>query len=346
MKRTLRSLRFFAFAAAAGTIALAAAASGVQGAPPEGAGVAPVPLAFVTSMSSPAQGRSAAALAASIRAFGGPYAKAPIYTIVTNPEAVAGDRLRELGTIMIPLDLEASVRDWPLAAKAFAAAKAESLTAGKVRSLAWFDPDTLVLNPPAEMDLGDSTAAAAVRPVHVRNIGQPAGVPLDRFWAEVGRRCGLDPGRAFAVEPVVGGGEIKAYFNCGIFAVRPERGILREWARVLGEFVNDREFREGACADDQHRLFLHQAVVNDLLLARLERSEIRLLPASYGYPLHLHDQVPAAKRPARLDDLVCLHRDYAARALGAGWIDVLPASAELKEWLRRLDAAAPGTREK
>jgi hypothetical protein len=42
-----------------------------------------------------------------------------------------------------------------------------------------------------------------------------------------------------------------------------------------------------------------------LVAKNLGRERIRLLPPEYSYPLHLHLQVPPARQPRRLNDLVC-----------------------------------------
>ncbi len=117
------------------------------------------PIAFVTYIQLPYQEDAAAMLVDSIRAWGGEYRDCPIYAVLTDPRA-SGLRLKDKNVQLVPLELKESVRNYPFAAKAYAAAKVESLIAGKARSLAWFDPETMLLRSPREMDLKDGISAA------------------------------------------------------------------------------------------------------------------------------------------------------------------------------------------
>jgi hypothetical protein len=126
---------------------------------------------------------------------------------------------------------------------------------------------------------------------------------------------------------------IRAYLNCGIFSVRPERGLLREWARILDEFLRDREYQRTACSDTKHQTFLHQAVFTSVLVSRLARNEIRFLPREYGYPLHLHSRMPQGKKASKLDDLVSVFHESLWTS-NAGWLGSIPPISEpLKKWL-------------
>ena len=290
-------------------------------------------LAFVTYIGFPYQEAAAAMLVDSIRARGGEYRDCPVYVVLVDPEKVPGSRLKRRDVELVPLDLEGTIRRFPFAAKAYAAAKIEELVAGKIRTLAWFDPETLLLQPPRLMDLTVGIAAA-VNPVHLVNgIGIAESAPLDGFWTPIVQRCGLDPQKLFPVESLVDAQIIRAYLNCGIFSVQPERGMLQEWARTLDVFLRDAEYQRTACPDTKHRTFLHQAVFTCILVSKLVRAEIRLLPAEYGYPLHLHWRMPLSKKARTLDELVSVFHESL-------WIgnqnrinDIPPASESLKKWL-------------
>ena len=317
-------------------------AAGV-GAP--GESEAPLPLAFVTYVHLPYQQSAAAALVECIRTWAGEYKDSPIYVVVTNPEYLKSG-IEGKNVTLVHLDVAEPVRSFPYAVKARAAAKVEELVAGKVRSLAWFDPETLLFGPPKEMDLRDG-AAAAVAPVQFINTGQPPDAPLDAYWAGIYRRAGLDPAKVFTVETRVDRRVVRAYLNCGMFAARPEKGLWREWARIQDDLLGDAEYMSAAITDAVHRTFLHQAVITALIVARLERSEIRFFSSTYNYPLYCHGvdfspatggpyRVPADMRPKRLNDLVSVFYEGLFRQ-HPDWPDLIPPADEpLKTWLKAL----------
>jgi hypothetical protein len=91
--------------------------------------------------------------------------------------------------------------------------------------------------------------------------------------------------------------------------------------------VDDVGFQAGPCQDVPHQVFLHQAVLCALLTKNLGQAQIRALPPEYSYPLHMHQQVPAAQQASSLNELVC-----------AVYEDVLPLDGlivrePLRSWL-------------
>ena len=298
-------------------------------------------LAFATYIGAPYQECAAVMLVDSIRTWGGEYRDCPVYVVVTDP-GVSGLRLKDKNVRLVILELEESVRNYPFAAKAYAAAKVESLIAGKARSLAWFDPETMLLRPPGEMDLKDGISAA-VAPVAFINTGQTENEPVNAYWAAIYKRCSLDPNKLFTVETKVDCKKIRAWLNCGMFAVRADRGLCREWAKVLDELLRDKEFQRTAITDAVHRTFLHQAVISTLIVSRLDRREIHMFSPGYNYPLYCHDidfevangtyRMPAHKKAKKLDDLTSVfHESYWSKH--PDWRDFLPpVDDSLKKWL-------------
>jgi hypothetical protein len=298
-------------------------------------------MAFVTYVGAPYQEAAAAMLVDSIRTWGGEYRNCPIYVVLTDPKT-HGIRLKDKNVELIPLKLEGLVLDYPFAAKAYAAAKVEELIAGKVRSLAWFDPETLLFHPPREMDLEDGISAA-VAPVQFVNTGQAENETVNAYWAAIYKRCNLDLKKLFVVETGVDCKKIRAWLNCGIFAVRPDRGLCREWAKVLDEFLHNQEYQRTAIADAIHKTFLHQAVISTLIVSRLDRREIRMFSFGYNYPLYCHGldfkvaagtyTVPAHKKAKKLNDLTSVfHESFWYKH--PDWMSFIPAVEEpLKKWL-------------
>ena len=342
MSRRDRLLLIACLITMAGVVALPISAA-VQAAPERR--VEPLPLAFVTYVHLPYQQSAARALIECIRTWGGEYCESPIYVVVTDPGYLASG-LEGLNITLVTIEVAEPVRSFPYAVKARAAAVVEGLVAGKIRTLAWFDPETLLFRPPSEMDLGEGIAAA-VAPVQFINTGQPPDAPVDAYWGGIYKRVGLDPARVFTVETRVDRRTIRAYLNCGMFSVRPERGLFREWAAIQDELLNAAEYMKAAITDAIHRVFLHQAVITALLVARLERSEIHSFSKAYNYPLYCHGvdfspgtggayRVPEDTRPAKLNDLATVFYEGLFRQ-HADWADLIPPAGEpLRSWLHAL----------
>lgn len=304
-----------------------------------------VPLAFVTYVHQSYQQNAAAVLVECIRTWAGEYRESPIYVVVTNPDYLKSG-LEGKNVIRVPLDIAEPARSFPYAVKARAAAKVEELVAGKVRSLAWFDPETLLFGPPKEMDLGDGISAAVV-PVQFINTGQTPDAPVDAYWGPIYKRVGLDPKGIFTVETRVDRRTIRAYLNCGMFAVRPEKGLFREWAVIQGELLRDADFQRAAIKDPVHRTFLHQAIITAIIVARLEREEIHFFSPAYNYPLYCHGldfspqtggayRVPEGIRAKKLNDLVSVFYESLFRE-HPDWPSLIPPAEEpLGSWLAAL----------
>lgn len=290
------------------------------------------PVVFATSVESAAQARKAELLVASVRRFGGPLATASFYVVVDGSFPGLSARAAELSATVLPLRAEAPIPPVPFARKVFAAAQVEALVAKSAGTLIWLDPETLVLSPPDALRLtrGESVA---VRPVFLRNaVGLSPGDPPGPFWDRILREAGVSGASAPVVTTFVDGEAIRFYVNCGVFAVRPARGICREWARVFAAAGNDAAFLRSAAPDRLHRIFLHQAVFSAVLLARTTAAERRTLGDAVGYPLHLHERVPEGKRLARLGDApVVIHEDLLERR--PDWSGLLPVDPERGAWL-------------
>lgn len=289
---------------------------------------------FATLTTSSEERWCARLLLASLRAFGGALANSPVLLFATDlPEHPARETvmaLQDEGVQAVRLAPDAMLGDYPFAAKVLACLRAEEIVASRARTLVWLDPRCLVVNPPGLLAL-DAGCDAALRPVHIRNVGSPMAEMPDDYWQVVYAALGLD-GLELGVESFVDAQRIRAYFNCGAFAVNPARGLMRRWHGAFTRLVLDRGFQAGPCGDPPHRIFLHQAVLSALLASTLELARIRFLPPAYGYPVHLHHRVPPARRPAALNDLACIiHEDLATDALGMNGLEV---REPLAGWLR------------
>ncbi len=290
--------------------------------------------ALVTYVLNPDQERKAEALIKSLRRFGGAYAEAPVYVVLGNPQNLPCLRLRQEGVHFVPTDADELGRRYPLAIKAYAAAQIERLVADRIDTLAWFDPETLVVGPLQALDLG-RTYDAALKPVFkVNKVGLPAGAPPDVFWKPIYQGAGLDPAKIPSVKTFLEGQSVNAYFNCEIISVRPRVGIFRQWAASLGPLLKDEDFQRTACPDSLHRLFLHQAVLSAVVVSQTPASRRKDLPVSCGYPLNLHRDLPPVRRAASFNGLsaVILETVWDDHP---GWLKMMESREPLKSWLRR-----------
>ncbi|NPV56945.1 MAG: hypothetical protein HPY76_09805 [Anaerolineae bacterium] len=270
-------------------------------------------------------------LAASLGAFGGRYSGAELQAY--DPRHQPPGDADHTGDISksIPVQVPPAFRDFPFAAKVFCAAQAEARAAqAGVPLLVWLDGDTLILQPPQLFDLPPGLDLAC-RPVHHRLIGPAWGQPLDGFWREVYRVCSVPEERLFCMLTHVEEDPILPYFNAGLLVVRPEAGLLRTWAEAFQRHALAAPFQAFYQRDARYRVFIHQALLAGALLNRLRANQIRVLPADYNYPLHLHHQVPPERQPSRLDDLVTAR--YDGWQPQPGWRASLPAGPALARWL-------------
>ncbi len=285
---------------------------------------------FMTVVNSERAKQNARALICSIRDFGGALRDCSILVFASNPQAdcreLAADNVR-----VIPLIVPVGIRDYYFGAKVYACAQAEAMVAPGTRSLVCIDPLCVIINPPILFDLG-SAFDAAVRPVHIRNVGLLATDPLDAFWERVYETVGVAD-ITTTVESFVDAQCLRAYYNTHAFAINPAKGLLRRWLTYFELLVGDNDWQTRACPDVEHQLFLFQAILSALIVSSVEPHRIRVLPATYNYPYHLHQATPAERRAHSLSDLICLA--YEDAALDPDTMSNIAIDEQLKVWLVR-----------
>jgi hypothetical protein len=68
-----------------------------------------------------------------------------------------------------------------------------------------------------------------------------------------------------------------------------------------------------------------------VILSALAQREMEELPHIVNYPLHMHGQYPASRRPQALNDLVSFrYEDFFS---DPDWEQMIPAREPLKSWL-------------
>jgi hypothetical protein len=287
-------------------------------------------LVFVSVVNGRSQYEAFHLMLESLRSFGGAVGQSPVWLFDTAQDAVVPQQLDDAGVRTLPLIVPEKIEDYELAAKVYACARAEERARqGGIWSLVWIDPACLVVRPPALFELGRGFDAA-VRPVHLKNVGLRTSEPVDGYWQKVYETVGMHDIK-IAVESFVDAERLRAYFNTHAFAINPEKGLMREWYDGFARLVRDEEFQAGPCADERHRVFLHQAVLSALVASALDPERVRILPPEYNYPYHLHQDVPPERRARALNDLVCV--TYEDRSLDPNTMSDIEVREPLRTWL-------------
>jgi hypothetical protein len=259
-------------------------------------------ICFFTLVKSVQGKRHTQFLLKSLRTWGGPLADSPFLVFqFRTEEAVEFDFGLE-NVHVIPVELDRGLEYW-FGDKVVVCSMAEKMMGGYVHSLVWLSAQCLILHPPFLFDL-DRSYEAAFRPVHIKNIGLKMDEPLHPFWRAIYDRVGIDD-LSHSVRSFVDGHEIRPYFNTHIFSVDPSVGILQTWLEHFRGMTSDEVFQSESCRDQEHQIFLHQAVLSALVGKMLDWERVRILSEEYSYPLHLHREVPLHLQPASLNQLVC-----------------------------------------
>jgi hypothetical protein len=287
-------------------------------------------LTFFTLVQSEGGERCVRLLIDSLRSFGGRLAGCPIWIFHTFPLTLFGNNLKSTNVSTFPLRIPDSVEGYKLSGKVCACASAEENAMHGIRSLVWLDSEYLILNPPILFDLA-SSFDAAVRPVHIKNVGSPISQPVDDYWKGIYDAVGVADVDV-SVESFMDMQHIRAYFNTHAFSVNPEHGLLRKWVSLFELLVCDREFQANACPDVLHRIFLHQAILSTLLVTELGSDKIRMLPPDYNYPYNLHQKLPEERQARSLNDLTGVV--YEDRSMHPDVVDDIIVEEPLGTWLR------------
>jgi hypothetical protein len=267
----------------------------------------------------------------SLRTFGGSLQSTPVWVFALTPERFERELKQLDGVDLIQLKDQDTIPDYLFATKVYACAQAEELAASGMRSLIWLNPQSLTIQPPLLISLSHNFQAA-LRPVHICNVGSLAKEPLDIFWHLIYNEVGLKDA-SFTVESFLDMREIRPYFNTHLFAVNPKQGLMRSWMEAFILLVSNPDFQAQACGDDLHKIFLHQAVLSALVVKKLRQEEICQLPPGYSYPLHLHNQAQSGLRIDALDDMILpVYEDEESHPLV---VKGLRIGAELRTWLEK-----------
>lgn len=298
-------------------------------------------LVFATYCLSYDQEKKASVLIDGIRELGGRFSRCPIYVVVHDTSRYRFDAIRKKNVILLQTSLPAEILNYPFAFKAFAAAQVEELVVGLdsgpdpgPRTLAWFDPETLLLAPPSELNL-EGPYEAALRPVFLFNgVGIRADTVAGVYWGSVLQAAGVRESQLYPMETEVDEIPVKAYFNCGIFSVDPDLGVCRGWASILRRLIPDEKYQQTACTTPNHRIFLHQIAFTAAVIARVDPDRIHRLPVICGYPLALHERMPEQKKVSYLNELQCAITEN-LWVEEPNWTEAFRIDEPLASWLNK-----------
>lgn len=288
-----------------------------------------VAVQFATLVGSPAERPRARLLIESLRKFGGELADSPFWVFEPDSWTAPRSGMAGGGVQIVPFRVPAVLQQTWFADKVFACARAEEY-AGNTDALVWVDADCFIINPPTSLVPGEG-CDAALRPVHVRNVGLPAGELPNAYWERIYQAAGEPPPEA-VVESFVDGQTLRAYFNTHAFAINPALGLMRRWSEIFTSLASDRDYQRRACSGRQEQIFLFQAVLSALLASSLPWERIRILPPEYNYPYHLHASIPEGRRAKSLNDLAVVV--YEEQALNPEKVDDIGMDEPLRSWLQ------------
>jgi len=285
---------------------------------------------FLTMVHSPAEKIGAKLLIQSLRQFGGEMRYCPFWLFESDMAQGSCTDLIPLNVEVFSLEANNATKHYIFSSKVSACHQAEKMAPPATRVIIWMDTNCLIVQPPLVFDLGD-TFDAAVRPVHIRNVGLTREDPIDQYWRGVYSAIGVDdiPG---AVDSFVDGQRLRPYFNSHAFAINPALGLMRKWSEKFESLVSDRDFQEHACKDDLHQIFLFQAILSAMLATSIPSERLQILPATYNYPYNLHDRVPTGKRAQSFNELVCF--TYEDRVIQPDTVTDIQIHEPLRSWLK------------
>jgi hypothetical protein len=276
-------------------------------------------------------------LAESIRTFGGRFCSSPVWVYI--PQDVSIDDKNLLRKLKA-LDVEVRISHTPEEArwffyggKAYAAAEAEKAAAGTFEMLVWLDDDTIMLQEPDAFALSPETSFAYHPVMHNRSGSLFESAP-DAFWSRIYKKLSLTDDLLFPMVTPVDEQKIRAYFHAGIMVTRPERGVLRRWAKDFELLYRDAAFTDMCRADVDKRIFLHQAALTGAVLSIIAPGEMLQLSERYNYPIFFERQYDTRKSYTSIEDVVTIRCVVSLKNMGAEWYHELAGPSEKVNWIR------------
>ena len=271
-------------------------------------------------------------LVESLRRFGGSLAKQPFLMLSLKGKPLKKKTLKTLADFDVEtaeFEMGEETLNFPLALVTHGAAAAEKQLQGRTSLLVWLLPDTLILNEPQAFLL-PTQSQVGYRPVHHQNIGAPYSQPPDAFWQQIYRHCDVPEERLFRMETCYRE-IVRPYFNAGILVTRPENQIMADWQETFQRTFQHSDFIP-FFKQRKYAIFMHQAILAGVMLKSLLRDQLTELPEAYNYPLHMHQNYPAAGQPTLLNQLITAR--YERRNLLPKFLEKIEVTPPLLNWLQ------------
>jgi len=297
-------------------------------------------LVFATYAEEPDALVNVALLSESLRTFGGRFSDAPVWVYVPEDlttkvlaETAAVSKLKaggvEFRTSVTPEDCK-----WFFyGGKPAAVARAEADARAGKKLLVWLDDDTVFLTEPTELLL-DTRHSFGYRPVMHNRSGTLYDEPPVPFWARIYEKLSVPEQSLFPMTSVADKQKIRAYFNCGLMAVRPEKRIMKRWAEDFLLCCRDSVLARMCRENNTWRIFLHQAALVGAVVNTIPRNEMIELSSRYNYPVFFHKQYATTEPYDQIEAIVTLRTEVMINNGGPEWFRELIGPPEKIEWLR------------
>ena len=291
---------------------------------------------FATYAYSERSEKSAFLLTESIRAFSGALSDSSIWCLVPENNFTLSEgvriRFQDLGIKSIPFHSKSNIKDFPFADLVTAVGHAEFLALNEVEFLVWLNPNSMILNEPAEFLLSDKIKFG-YRPVHHTLIGSLFDFPPNEFWSLIYDNCDVSYDSFFPMKTHVDNMVIRPYFNAGCHVTRPITGLLKLWEEKFFEIYQKDIVKQFYKQDNRYRVFLHQAVLTGIILSNLKKEEIFEFSPNYNYPIHLYNEDVNENRPLNLDKMTTIrHEGFFENPY---WRETIPLGDYFKDWISK-----------
>jgi len=271
-------------------------------------------------------------LVRSLRTFGGYMAALPVWLFYPESAPLPPSAIEELSSLDVscrPFEINEAFLNFPFAGKSAASAAAEGLAEEEARNLAWHDRTGMICQPPRAFHL-PGEKVIGFRPTDIANIGAPYGKALSAFWGEICDHFDLNAHALPAITTCIDRQKIHLYVNAGLLVVRPERKILRKWAKAFLETYALPRFLPYYREDQAYAIFMHQAVLSAVVAKATEPDEQWILPENYLFSIDNYYDYAPEFRPESLDQIVTgrFHDFFSLE----NWEEKISASESLIAW--------------
>lgn len=295
------------------------------------------PILFATFAESDEQLRDIVVMMESLREFGCSQRFAPLWVYLSEDYTTTDNQLAKqllsLGAEIRSSSTPKTETELYFVGKVYAAGKAEADALNQASILVWLDSDTLFLDEPTELLLA-AGVDLAYRPVMHNRSGSLYSEPPDPFWARIYQKLSLSDNQLFPMVTPADHQEIRAYFNSGLLAVRPEFGIFRKWGDDFTVLHTDSVLADMCAKDVTHKIFLHQTALVGSALNTLKPDQMVELDHRYNYPMLFKEMYGGLEEFDSIDDVVTLRYESYFRDSKLDWDKKLKGPAEKIAWIK------------